>query len=229
MGVSIYCLSFGLQKKDAMTKRFQAQGLSVVINPGISHYDRRIYGLAPNAHVAKTWSNMYGHLDMIRWFVYHTEDAFGIFCEDDILIHTNFSKMLPALEACMKRQSLDVLALGYLCENPIDGYSNFPTLEEKTDAFPFKILGYPDSLWGTQMYMLSREHAKQLLDLYEHSAADAYGQPFAADWTLTKQGRRALVYPMLAIEDGNAPSEPGGQRDSRIRCFAFASTIGTYS
>jgi hypothetical protein len=33
---------------------------------------------------------MYDHLDMIKLFYNDPNTNYGIFCEDDILIHTNF-------------------------------------------------------------------------------------------------------------------------------------------
>ena len=58
------------------------------------------------------------------------------------------------------------------------------------------------------MYVLSKESAKTLLDKYgaesgyvEKSSKDKTMQPFASDWTITKDGGRALVYPMLAVEN----------------------------
>ena len=59
------------------------------------------------------------------------------------------------------------------------------------------------------MYVLSKESAKILLDKYglgsgyrEKSLADRTMRPFASDWTITKHGKRALIYPMLAVENG---------------------------
>ena len=56
------------------------------------------------------------------------------------------------------------------------------------------------------MYVLSKESAKLILEKYnkgyfEKSVADRTMQHFASDWTITKDGERALVYPMLAVEN----------------------------
>ena len=34
--------------------------------------------------------------------------------------------------------------------------------------------------------------------------------PFSADWSITKEGKRCIVYPMLAIEDGLTNYDDGG-------------------
>jgi len=84
-------------------------------------------------------------------------------------------------------------------------------------ATEFTYLNYPEDTWGTQMYMISREHAGVLLAKYERGylertlvdpsnsrtsearpSLSAVGDsgpncalsPFSADWTLTKEGRR---------------------------------------
>ena len=73
-------------------------------------------------------------------------------------------------------------------------------------------------VWGTQMYMLSREQAVRILIKYGDDYADRFlanpagYTPFSADWSITKEGRRALIYPMLAIEDGLSEYDDYGQK-----------------
>jgi hypothetical protein len=68
------------------------------------------------------------------------------------------------------------------------------------------------------MYMLSREQAARVLLLYGGDYADRFlANPaehtqFSADWSITKEGRRAIVYPMLAIEDGLSKYDDDSQR-----------------
>jgi hypothetical protein len=55
--------------------------------------------------------------------------------------------------------------------------------------------------------MLSKENAKKLLEKYDESSnyamktlSDSSLCPFSADWTITKDGNRALIVPYLAVE-----------------------------
>jgi hypothetical protein len=69
------------------------------------------------------------------------------------------------------------------------------------------------------MYMLSRAQAQRIIEKYANGYADRFlanpnevFPPFSADWTITKEGNRRIVYPMLAIEDGKSNYDDEGQR-----------------
>ncbi len=229
MVVPFYCLAKDLRRKAVMEERFKSAGITnVVYNPGIPLTDGRIAGRGLTQNMEKVWSIMYGHLDMLRWFYYTSDAEIGVFCEDDILIHRDFVRLFPELQTRFNELSLDVFCLGYLCENPIDTYCNFPWLFDKTAAFPYRILGYPDNLWGMQMYMMRRSYVKQILDKFETGYAEASLKdggltPFSADWTITKATeKRALVYPLLVIEDNTCATDHVAQSDSHRRCFYYS-------
>jgi GR25 family glycosyltransferase involved in LPS biosynthesis len=145
---------------------------------------------------------MYGHINMIHDFYYNKDKLYGIFCEDDIVIHKDFKNKLIDIISNFKNLKLDVLLLGYLMifnlsnNNYID-YENITTNYYK----------YPDDLWGTQMYMLSRDSAKAILDIYYDGLSyiemslNKNLPPLSSDWTITKYGNRALYFPLLVIED----------------------------
>jgi hypothetical protein len=76
--------------------------------------------------------------------------------------------------------------------------------------------------------MLSRENAKRLLDKYaigylEQAMQDISLTPFSADHTITKDGKCALLYPLLAIEDGSTFYDHYGQK-----MFHYNSYINNY-
>ena len=77
-----------------------------------------------------------------------------------------------------------------------------------------------DNIWGTQMYMISKKYAKFLIDnfFYEDKIRNLK-IPFAADWTITKNGNRAILYPMIAVEDGNNISGDVNQDIFHKKCF----------
>jgi hypothetical protein len=73
-----------------------------------------------------------------------------------------------------------------------------------TDDFPFKFHDYPEDVWGTQMYMLSREHVKKIVEKYTDEYINTMiveNKPFVADFVFTKEGNRALISPILVTED----------------------------
>ena len=199
----------------------------------------------PNDGITRCWSLCYGHLDMIRHYYDRTADMasppLGIFCEDDVLIRRDFVPQMDRIVHDFYALKLDILLLGYLCSFPIhpsvhfhrlDPSSAHPTSDPSIDPHTFQYFRYPSDTWGTQMFMMTREHAGRLLETYEHGYVEytiAHPSntlpPFSADWTLTKQlasddiTSLALLYPPMAIEDGKVRYEHEGQQSTRDRCF----------
>ena len=240
MSYKIYCLNYeNLERRASMIARFQTAGFTdaeFVIHGGTSIQDPRIAGRGLIRHTEKCWSCMYGHLDMIRDFVQSGEEH-GIFCEDDILIDADMKDRLAHIIADFDAMSLDTLLLGYLITHPMNGdgidrsiYVNLQTAE----TTQYRYYTYED-IWGTQMYMLSRAQAQWILEKYAHGYADAFlaspqtiYPPFSADWTITKEGNRRIVYPMLAIEDGLSKYDDEGQRQFHAAAHSAHKTVSTY-
>jgi GR25 family glycosyltransferase involved in LPS biosynthesis len=198
---NIYCLSFkNPNRKAQMENRFKQLDINCIFYDGVDNNDPRI----ANNNGDGGWSIMFGALDIIQKF-YDSEKEFGIFCEDDVYIHKDFKIMLPDIIEDFKKMNLDILLLGYLI--PIEIKSDYQNFEFKSNDSNLKYTyhNYPDDLWGGQMYMLTKKHAKYLLEKYtieyaNSSLTDSMLNPFSADWTITKDGNRALIYPMLAVE-----------------------------
>jgi hypothetical protein len=66
---------------------------------------------------------------------------------------------------------------------------------------PFKYHEYPEYLSGSHMYMITKNFAKTLLDRYYNNFAGFDNNVFMVDKTIIKHGNRALLYPMLAVEN----------------------------
>lgn len=226
-----YCLSFNNPvRKENMKRRFESIGADCIIYEGVPPEDTRIASLV-NSHQKTIWSCMYGHLDMISDFFHNTDKEFGIFCEDDIYIHKDLKEMMPKLMKDFNHLQLDVLLLGYLLHFKVEKNHCYPEYAlqnpssfDNSDIYSYH--HYPDSVWGTQMYMLSRASAKTLLDKYEFSSGYAERTlhdptliSFSADWTITKDGNRALITPILAVEDNQTNYEHDGQRHFHQSCF----------
>jgi hypothetical protein len=151
---------------------------------------------------------MLSHLALIRRFVEETGAAHGIVCEDDIYLRRTIRRDLPAIVRAFDARELDLLLLGYLWPWRDGGAS---------EAYRFH--DYGDDLWGAQMYLLSRQHAVNLLATYTLDyALTRWPQPFSSDWIVTKHGRRARLSPMLAVEEGGVTTTDAGQIEFHRRC-----------
>jgi len=203
----IFCLSYNNpERKLSMQTKFEQLGIDFFFYDGVELNDERIH---PESY-KKCWSCMYGHLDMINIFYNDAATDYGIFCEDDIYIHKDFKQFMPQIINDFKHLNLDVLLLGYLVPFQIKSYYNGYHLKDKdliSDGLKYH--NFTDDTWGTQMYMLSKENAGKILEKYGATSnyavktlADNTLTPFSADWTITKDGNRALITPCLAVEDG---------------------------
>jgi len=166
----------------------------------------------------RTCSIMLQHLDSLKHFLEQTDKEFCIVCEDDIHISKNFRKDLPEIIEQFVAMELDVLLLGYLSMYPIDTDTN-AHFTPKSRSKKYKYANYPDDLWGSQMYMMSRKHAKNILDKFGPEYILTGELPYNPDWILTKTGNRALIVPMLAVEEGDTKTDHGGQNEFHRRCF----------
>jgi GR25 family glycosyltransferase involved in LPS biosynthesis len=187
-----------------MTARFAQVGITdFIMFPGVPLSDMRI-NASLDPHIQKCHSCMFGHLDMIRAFLDNSEKPFGIFCEDDIKIDANFIQRMDAVLRDFTHMNLDVLLLGYLFHYPIH-------IDEPGKNAYHSYSPPPSTIWGTQMYMMSREWARAVIAKYGNDDSSTLYDPFSADWTITQEGNRRIVYPMLAIEDGTGNYEDEGQ------------------
>lgn len=211
---SVYCLNFNAARRRSMEDRFRAVNVECTMSPGVALTDARITSECPSTR--RCHSCMLGHLDMIRDFLETSAAPYGVFCEDDILIDSEFDRRIQWIIRDFETQNLDVLLLGYLARADIKhctSYKGFRASMQSThDAVTFRYFNYvPHSIWGTQMYMLSRPHARALLDKYGGGPEGITNVPFSADWTITQEGNHRIVYPMLAIEDGTTHYVDAGQ------------------
>lgn len=228
--IEIYCLSFRSERRQRMTDLFEKIGVSSIahLSHGVAHDDVRL--VRSNHHNA--WSCMYGHLDMISDFYHNTSKPYGIFCEDDIAIHSRLSELLPSLLEDFKKAQLDTLLLGYLSTfkptSDIPGFERID-MEYTSSGFGFHSYQNPSiDIWGTQMYMISRDYAKWLIDSFangyaEYSVDNPQVTPFSADWIITKNGRRAMITPCVAVEiyDYEKPYDHGPQNNFHKLSYEF--------
>lgn len=200
-----YCLSFNNEKrKKSMENRFKNLDIECKFYHGIKHTDKRLK-YAKNKFNIRQWSMTYGHLDIIHDFYYHSNNEYAVICEDDILIHKDFNEIIKKVVSDFNILNLDILLLGYIVPYKI-GYDNITSnYSLKYPMYlhsPFKYHEYPEYLSGCHMYMINKDFAKYLLDKYYNKFAGFDDSVFIVDKTIIKEGNRALLYPMLAIENG---------------------------
>jgi hypothetical protein len=170
----------------------------------------------------RVWAVMFQHLDSIRHFYEQTQETFCIVCEDDIRLSRTFLEDLKKLIPAIQEHVFDVVMLGYLLPYKIDMstclHKQYFQVIDHCDRFIFH--EYPTDIWGTQMYLVTRSYAKHLLDKYTVDYALQHDtNNFSSDWIITKDGKRALIEPMIAVEEGRNLSDNGDQIDYHKRCY----------
>ena len=213
--VVFYMISFNdEERKQRMVRRFKCLGLDLqFVNP-VYESDPRL----ENTRLYKrTSSIMLQHLDSIRHFYENTSSDYCVVCEDDIYISKHLASDLPDIIRSFDYLKLDVLVLGYLYPYSLHENWHFPVLQETKN---YCYHGFPDDIWGSQMYMVSRKHAKYLLETFtiDFALENLEVIHYNPDWTITKYGKRAVISPMLAVEEGNEKSGVDDQSDFHRVC-----------
>jgi hypothetical protein len=186
------------ERADRMRKRFETIGIPLMITPQVPLDDPRF---DPD-YEARLQSITWGHLEMFREFL-ASDSEYGVFMEDDIYIRKDIASFLPEIVAMYERLQLDVFLLGYLQPTP-------PSTVTAAAGYalagaPLVALEYPEHQWGAQMYMVNRRWAAVLLERCSagpHSVKAQFHTEFCPDWIFTKWGRRAALWPMMAVEEG---------------------------
>jgi len=226
---AFYCLNYkNAQRGEKMRRRFDAIGKECVFSNGVNFDDPRI-DPSWSLQEKKNASNMFGHLDNIHHFLEHTGAPFGIFAEDDAVPHKSLATWLPSILEHVKAMEIDTLLLGYLLPyklHSLPEQCNQLRQISKDHDNSFALYDYTDDVWGSQMTLLSREHATTLLQ-----NATSFS-PFSADWIITKKGKRAMIYPPLAIEDNEHTTWEHHECDSQFHfhkhCFQIHYHPDTY-
>jgi len=205
------------ERAGQMTERFAKIGLSLNVHTGVQMDDPRLEFGGEDMSAKRLASVFYGHLDNIAKF-YETGKPYGLFCEDDVHIHKSLGKELPIIMGEFNAMQLDILLLGYMTTKTIEWWqASHPLVYDGGASTPYRYHRYPQDQWGIHLFMISRSYAKTLLEVYGPDyAANAYKDPTITccnpDWTLSKYTqKRALRYPMLAVEDGKGNYEHHGQ------------------
>ena len=211
----IYVINFkNDERRERMITRFKEINLELLFVPPVTQQDKRLKYLPHK----RTCSIMVQHLDSIRHFLEQTNSNYCIVCEDDIMISKQFHNELPKIIQDFEDLELDILLLGYLFPGSIHGNWHFPVLKNRDE---YSYHNYPDDIWGSQMYLISRKQAELLVNTFtpEYALKNLDQMHYNPDWTITKCGKRAIIYPMLAVEEGVTTTDDQSQNDFHKRCF----------
>ena len=204
------------ERASQMTERFRKIGLRLNVHSGVQMDDPRLQFAGNDLPAKRLASVFYGHLDNIAKF-YETGKPYGLFCEDDVHLHKDLGKELPIIMGEFNAMQLDVLLLGYMSITKIEWWHTSHPLVYDGAPAPYRYHRYPQDQWGIHLFMISRSYAKTLLKVFDSEyAKKAYNDPsltcYNPDWTLSKHtNKRALRYPMMAVEDGKGSYDHLGQ------------------
>lgn len=211
--IPIYIVSYKNQdRKSRMIERFKKLNLDNYITfiSEVNHDDNRLSSITEE--FKRGCSTILQHLDCLKNFL-NTNQEYCIVCEDDIYISKTFSEKLPSIIHDFKLMNLDILLLSYILPIKIQMEHEYHQY-----YFPYynsnehKILinyshtyhHYPNDIWGSQMYLVSRSYAKYILEKFDitpDTTIEKFKDCLLIDWIITKNGNRAIIYPMLAVEE----------------------------
>jgi GR25 family glycosyltransferase involved in LPS biosynthesis len=193
----VYCFSYNNESRFIeMNERFSNAGIDVHWITAVGPDDPRIKEADPPRPNPKADGCMFSHLRTLEEFL-KSDNDFAIVSEDDVYIRKSFKKDVQIAIDGMKRLDLNMLLLGYLLNyKPFEYDIRCHHLLES----PFVFLNVWQETWGTQMYMVNRVGAEEILKKFSDIKETEKITHFAADWTITKIEKNACIYPMLAVE-----------------------------
>lgn len=212
-----YCVSYNSpERAKQMVGRFAQMDISLNIHTGVKMDDSRL-AYTDDIQRKRVNSVFYGHIDNLAAF-YKTGKKYGFTSEDDVHISKELARRMPTIIRDFETMKLDVLLLGYMTLYPIkDWWSGFHFKFPYDEKREYQYHSYPDNQWGIHLAMFSRDYAKRILETFtpdyaERALHDKSLRPPNPDWSLTKlTTERALMYPMMAVEDGKGFYDHFGQ------------------
>lgn len=195
-----YCLSFYTENRANMEKQFRNLGIDCIFSSGLQDNDNRLPKKMP-FFWKRQWAITYSHFDILYQFCFQSNKPYAVICEDDICIHSDFHCIFKKVLNDFNLMALDMLLLSYQLPYKIDERGPFTLKVHMPENAKFKYYHYPSYVYGTQMYIISRNYAMILLTKYYHGYAGKKDRRFLFDKLLMNTERRAVIYPMLAIEN----------------------------
>jgi hypothetical protein len=227
-----YCLTYrSPEKRVRMQTRFDRLGMQVKFWEGHHAWDPECapplselaHALHMNMWDPHAWSVLQGHLMIMRHYLAHSDAPMLCVMEDDVHINKNLLQEQPVIQAQFDKLQLDVCMLGYLSPHALFTCNT----QYETTCETYAYLDYPDNVYGTQMYLMHRQHVNSIWNSYGvgsdwHAHVFTQQEFHPADWIITKQGKRACMYPMMAVEEhgGGMLYQDPEQTDWHAWCHA---------
>ena len=222
MSYGVYVVNYNdEERRSQMIRRAKSVGIDLHFVDPVSIEDPRIKDQPIDLFEKRNWAILFQHVDCMRDFFEKTTFDYCIVCEDDVGFLRELKNRVPEVIKGFEETNHDIVLLSYLWPYEIVENGYFP-VKYKSDNF--KLHGYPDDLWGAHMYMVSRKHAKTLVDRFTADYAiheKEEGRHFCSDWQITKYGERGIVYPMLGLEEGEVKTDHTGQIEFHRAVFRF--------
>ena len=156
------------------------------------------------------------HLRAVRAFYdLPSNVTHAIICEDDILLDNEFKYRLREVLDNVP-QDAPLVSLSYMM-NSWDGTTCSGVDPQLKNIFKFN----GERIWGAQMYLISRDYAKEVLKLYE--GVPYVSQPYElhSSEIIIRASNGYLCKPPLAIEDGIDSDRAPGDLPYHHNHFAF--------
>ncbi len=221
---NIYCINVRLseERRERMMKRFIKSGLhekakfieAVELDTNLFdyYYDKdSYYGIHEDNIEAekRVASCLASHLKAIRFFLSESKDKeYAIICEDDVQLHNNFIEKFNDVWNNMP-DNCPLISLGYL----IWHWEDLEWAGKNIDIENISTMNW--DTWGTQMYLISTEYAKKVLELYDRPFENIEldkedNNAIVTSELITRNSGGYISYPPLVLEE-IGPSEITGE------------------
>lgn len=205
----IYLASFKSPERETrMIKRFEDVRVSAKLF-SMEVDDSRVDILIQNGFDPSGRGGLGNFFNMIQEmedFCANSTKEYIVIFENDVFLRKTLHVDLQRACEAMKEYELDTLLIGYLI-NDIPEHSWCTHLY--TDRYDNRYYNVPDSIWGAHGFILTKAQAKFYIDKYtvDNILSSDRTEILSVDWVFTKQGRRAIIYPPLCVEEGEIPSD----------------------
>jgi glycosyltransferase involved in cell wall biosynthesis len=180
--IKIYIVSCKIDRAHRLIKKAEVLNLNFEIIDSPFHTDEEVQLRGKECFENKTaypggFAATLGHLRAMKRFL-ETDDNHCMIVEDDVRFHKNFNDIMPYIKDYMERTDVNVFSLGFV---------NIPNINKKSSTLTLAnrlvLENVPISNpWGCQCYMISRSHAKKLVEYFSvYNIYEVYKKFFVTD------------------------------------------------
>lgn len=210
----IYINSFRDEERDqSMIRRINEVGVQANLYSYKEDDDRARQISLTNL---KIYGNFYSMMRIIEDFYYKSDKEYAVILENDVYLKKTLAFDLQKACDAHSFLNLDVLLIGYLLPCSPDQL-NLPKI---TTINGYHFYSYPDDLWGSHGFIINKKHALYFINKYTIDYVKTL-ETVGADWIFTKEGKRALMWPPIVVEEGTVKTDHYGQIKFHYDCKQF--------